>query len=365
VIRLTEVHLDAGAEDLVLGVLRSGHLAQGPMVESFEQQFAKIAGSTHGVAMSSGTTALAASFQALGLGPGDEVVTTPFTFVATLNAIIGVGATVRLVDIDPLDFTIDPDHVAAAVTARTRAIVPVHLYGYPADMGRLARIAGDAGVVLVEDAAQAHGARVDGRPVGSWGAGVFSFYATKNMTTGEGGMVTTDDDALADRLRLLRNQGMRARYQYEMVGTNYRMTDIQAAIGLSQLPFLDEWTERRRANAAALTEALADVEGLDLPREAGGRQHVYHQYTIRVRDDASLDRDGLAAALHDAGVESGIYYPRMAHDYECFRVHPLVQPGSVPNAAQAARQVLSLPVHQWLGPEDVAQVGKAVRSALQ
>jgi dTDP-4-amino-4,6-dideoxygalactose transaminase len=363
-IRLTEVRLDEEAERKVLEVLRSGHLAQGPMVAAFESGFAAVAGTAHAVATTSGTSALVACVQALDLGPGDEIITTPFTFVATINAVLEAGASVRLVDILPGDFTIDPDRVAAALTPRTRAVIPVHLYGYPADMGRLAPLAADAGVAIIEDAAQAHGARVGGRPVGSWGLGVFSFYATKNMTTGEGGMVTTDDDALADRLRLLRNQGMRARYQYEIAGHNYRMTDLQAAIGLAQLAHLEEWTNRRRANAALLTEALRGTDGIDLPGEADDRHHVYHQYTIRVRDDAPLGRDALAARLRELGVETGIYYPHVAHDYDCFRDHPLVHAEPVPHAHEAADRVLSLPVHQWLVPAHVEQVAESVRTAL-
>jgi len=303
--------------------------------------------------------------QALELKPHDEVITTPFTFVATLNAILEAGARVRLVDINPIDFTIDPEEVAAAITPATKAIIPVHLYGYPADMGRLEKIARDARVTLIEDAAQAHGAHIGSRAVGSWGMGVFSFYATKNITTGEGGMITTDDDALADRLRLLRNQGMRTRYEYEIVGHNYRMTDLQAAIGLSQIPHLEEWTNRRRSNAAVLSKALQDTKGIDLPTEAGSRHHVFHQFTIRVRDEASLDRDSLAAALRICGVETGVYYPRVVSEYECFRNHPLVRSSPVPHAVQAARQVLSLPVHQWLSSGDLETVAISVKNALR
>jgi perosamine synthetase len=363
-IRITEVRLNEEAERLVSMVLRSGHLAQGPMVASLEREFAGIAGTTHAVATSSGTSALVACLQALALGPGDEVITTPFTFVATLNAILEAGATVRLVDIDPISFTIDPEQVASTITPATKAIIPVHLYGYPADMDRLERVAHNAGVTLIEDAAQAHGARIDSRSVGSWGMGVFSFYATKSITTGEGGMITTNDDMVADRLRLLRNQGMRARYDYEVVGHNYRMTDVQAAIGLSQLPLLEEWTNRRRSNASILTESLRGTQGIDLPVETGTRRHAFHQFTIRVRDNASLDRNGLAAALRDRGVETGIYYPRAAHDYECFRRHPLVIPSDVPQALRAAREVLSLPVHQWLSTGDLERIAESVKSSL-
>ena len=331
-IRLTEVRLDEEAERLVLDVLRSGRLAQGPKVAEFEETFARIAGTAHAVAVSSGTTALVAAIQALDLQPGDEVITTPFTFVATLNAILEAGAVARLVDIDPRDFTIDPECVAEAIGPATRAIMPVHLYGYPADMAKLAALSEAAGVPIIEDAAQAHGASVRGRSVGSWGMGAFSFYATKNVTTGEGGIITTDDDAIAERIRLLRNQGMRARYEYVIPGHNYRMTELQAAVGLSQLPHLGRWTERRRAHADKLRHALSGVVGLDLPSEADGRSHVYHQFTVRIGGEAAVDRDAAAAALLEAGIETGVYYPKLTHDYDCYRNHPQVAVSSVTHA---------------------------------
>jgi dTDP-4-amino-4,6-dideoxygalactose transaminase len=363
-IKLTEVRLDEEAERQVLDVVRSGRLAQGPKVAEFETTFAGIAGTEHAVAVSSGTTALVAAIQALDLRPGDEVITTPFTFVATLNAILEAGAVARLVDIDPHDFTIDPQCVAEAIGPATRAIMPVHLYGYPADMTTLAPLSEAAGIPIIEDAAQAHGASIDGRPVGSWGMGAFSFYATKNVTTGEGGIITTDDDALADRIRLLRNQGMRARYEYVIPGHNYRMTELQAAVGLSQLPHLDRWTSLRRDHAHRLRAALSGVEGLELPGEAGGRSHVYHQFTVRIGSAAAIDRDACAAALLEAGIETGVYYPKLTNDYDCYRDHPQVSVGDVTHASAAAREVLSLPVHQWLESGDVDQVAAAVVDVL-
>ncbi len=243
----------------------------------------------HAVAVTNGTIALVAAMQALGLEPGDEVVTSPFTFVATLNAILECGAVARFADIDPRTFTVDADAVADAITPRTRALMPVHIYGQAADMARIAPLAADRGLVVVEDAAQAHGATVDGRAVGSFGVGCFSFYATKNVTSGEGGMITTDDDLLADTLRVLRNEGMRARYEYERAGHNYRLTDVQAAIAIPQLAHLAESNERRRANAARLDEGLAGIPGLLTPLVAPGRTHVFHQYTVRVTPDVSSE----------------------------------------------------------------------------
>ncbi len=360
---VTAVRLGQEEEQLVLSVLRSGHLAQGPMVERLEAQFRELTGTAHAVAVDNGTTALVAAFQAVGLQPGDEVVTSPFTFVATVNAALEAGAIVRFADIGLDDFALSPSLVEGCITGRTRALVPVHLYGQAADMTALAPLAARHGLAVVEDAAQAHGATIGGRPVGSFGVGCFSLYATKNVTTGEGGMITTDDDGLADRLRLLRNQGMRARYEYELAGHNYRMTDLQAAVGIPQMARLDELTERRRANAAALTEGLADLDGLVVPREMAGRRHVYHQYTVRVTADAPLDRDALAKALAGAGVGSGVYYPRAVYDYDCYRGHPGVVVDHCPGAEAAAREVLSLPVHPHLTSVDVERVIAAVRRA--
>ena len=246
------------AEPLVLEVLRSGALAQGPVVERLERAFAEVVGVRHAVAVNNGTTALVAALQVLGLRPGDEVVTSPFTFAATLNAILEAGATARFADIDEADFAIDPAAVEAVVGDRTAVLMPVHLYGQTADMGPLTAIARRHGLHVVEDAAQAHGAAYEGRGAGSFGLGCFSFYATKNLTTGEGGMITTSDDALADRLRVLRNQGMRERYRYELAGHNYRMTDLHAAVGLPQVARTAEQTPAL-AQLVAMREELRSL----------------------------------------------------------------------------------------------------------
>jgi len=363
-IPISAVEIDDEAERLVLEVLRSGRLAQGPMVERFEAEFARLCGVAHAVAVANGTVSLVAALQALRIGDGDEVVTSPFTFVATLNAILEAGATVRFADIELDTFTLEPEAVAAACTARTRALMPVHLYGQPASMDALAPLAEGRGLALVEDAAQAHGAAVGSRRVGSYGIGSFSFYATKNITTGEGGMVTTDDDAIADRLRLLRNQGMRARYQYEIAGHNYRMTEVQAAIGIPQLARVDALIERRRHNAARLEAGLAGIEGLVTPGVVPGRTHVWHQYTVRITADARLSRDGFVTALTERGIGCGVYYPALVFDHECYRGHPGVVSGSFPNATQATAQVVSLPVHPLLRESEVDQIVTTVRELL-
>ena len=363
-ISISGVHVDEETERLVLDVLRSGHIAQGPMVARLEREFATLCGVPHAIAVTNGTVALVAALQALGVGPGDEVVTSPFTFVATLNAILGCGAVARFADIDPRTFTVDPAAVADAITPRTRVLMPVHLYGQAADMAHIAPLAADRGLAVVEDAAQAHGATVDGRAVGSFGLGCFSLYGTKNVTSGEGGMITTDDDVLADTLRVLRNEGMRARYQYERVGYNYRLTDVQAAIAIPQLAHLADSNERRRHNAASLDRGLADIPGLRTPLVASGHNHVFHQYTVRVTRDSRLDRDELARHLAENGIETGIYYPRVVHDYDCYRTHPGVVATPVPQAVRAAREVLSLPVHPHLSSNDVDRVVDVVRRAL-
>ena len=363
-IPISTVVLGEEEERLVLQVLRSGQLAQGPVVAELERRFAEVVGVKHAVAVNNGTTALVAALQALGVGPGDEVVTAPFTFVATLNAILQTGATARFADIGA-DFTLDPASVEQRVTGRTRVLMPVHLYGLPADMSALDPIVREHGLGLVEDAAQAHGARVAGRGAGSFGIGCFSFYATKNLTTGEGGIVTTDDDAVADRLRLLRNHGMRQRYQYELAGHNYRLTDLQAAVALPQLDRLAKSTDARRRNAARLLAGLSGIQGLVLPSTPPDREHVWHQFTVRVTAESGSTRDELAAGLAEQGVGSGIYYPRLVHDYGCYATDPRVVVEPTPVAEQAAREVLSLPVHPALSEADVEEVVAAVRTVLE
>lgn len=363
-IPISSVRIGAEEEALVLEVLRSGHLVQGPKVEALEDEFRALCGTAHAVAVSSGTTALVAALAALDVGPGDEVVTAPFTFAATLNAILEVGATATFADIDPRDFTMRPDSLAGVVTERTRAVMPVHLYGQPADMDAIGALAAEVGAHVVEDAAQAHGARVGDTPVGSFGVGCFSLYATKNVTTGEGGMVTTDDDRVAEQVRILRNQGMRARYEYLRPGHNWRLTDLQAAVGIPQMRRLADLTAARRRNAELLDEALHGVAGLVLPYRAPGRTHVFHQYTVRITPEAPCSRDALAARLAEDGIGSGVYYPRLVHEYDCYRGRPDVVAGVTPEAARVAAEVLSLPVHPGLDRADVERIADAVRRAL-
>jgi perosamine synthetase len=357
--------VDVGQEEIdgVAEVLRSGMLAQGPRVAELESAFAEIHGVAHAVAVNNGTTALVAAMQALDVRPGDEVVTTPFSFIATLNAILEAGGRARFADIGP-DYNLDPAAIEPLLNDRTRVVLPVHLYGLMADMDPIMEVAGRRGVAVVEDAAQSVGAGYRGRAAGSFGVGTFSLYGTKNVTCGEGGIVTTGDGRIADRLRLLRNQGMRARYQYEIAGHNYRLTDLHAAVVLPQLRRLKTIKEARQANARALNAGLAGVPGLLLPPVPEDREHVWHQYTVRVTPDAAIDRDALSARLTEAGIGNGFFYPRLMHDYDCYRDHPLVAHDETPYAEQVAREVLSLPVHPGLSPADVERIVDGVRSAL-
>jgi dTDP-4-amino-4,6-dideoxygalactose transaminase len=360
-ITISAVNIDEEAEQLVLDVIRSGHLAQGPMVEKLETEFSRVCAVPHAIAVNSGTTALVAALQALGIGPGDEVITSPFTFVATVNAVLEAGATARFADIDRDSFTISPEEIRLHLSDRTRVVLPVHLYGHPADMARIASVIGSNGPAVVEDAAQALGATTGGRPVGSFGIGCFSLYATKNVTTGEGGVITTADDEVADRLRLLRNQGMHDRYEYELPGHNYRLTDLQAALGLPQMRRLSELSETRRAHAARLTEGLSGVPGIVTPRVDDGVDHVFHQYTVRVTAEARLQRDALSRALMEEGIGSAVFYPKPVHAYACYRDHPRVHVEPTPVADQAASEVLSLPVHPLLSEHDVDRIIGTVR----
>jgi dTDP-4-amino-4,6-dideoxygalactose transaminase len=354
VIPIARPQLGEEEKQRVWEAMASGSLAQGPRVREFEDEFSAFIGAGHAVATSSGTTALHLALLGHGIGTGDEVITVPFTFIASANSVLYTGARPVFVDVDERDFTMDVDAVEAAVTTRTKAIMPVSLYGQPADMPAIAGIAERHGLALVEDACQAHGAAVDGRRSGTWGAGTFSFYPTKNMTTGEGGMLTTDDGELAARVRLLREHGMKVRYHHDIVGYNFRMTDIAAAIGLAQLPKLPGANDRRRAIAARYD---AELRGVITPFVRPGVTHVYHQYTILVRE-----RDAFAEKLRERGVGSAIYYPIPVH-----RQKPFLALGfggeSLPVTDRLTEQVLSIPVHPSLTDDEVAIVIEAVNEA--
>ncbi|MFJ4166464.1 DegT/DnrJ/EryC1/StrS family aminotransferase [Microbacterium sp. NPDC089698] len=337
-------------------VLRSGMVAQGPEVAAFEAEFsAHFVQGRPAVAVNSGTAGLHLGLLAAGVGPGDEVIVPSFTFAATGNSVALTGATPVFVDIEPDTFTLDPDAVAAAVTSKTRGVLPVHLYGHPARMRELEALAAEKGIALYEDAAQAHGAALDGRPVGTFGEfAMFSLYPTKNMTSGEGGMVSTATAEIARMVKLLRNQGMERQYENEVIGFNARMTDIHAAIGRVQLTKVDAWTRTRQDNAAFLD---ANLRGVVVPPVADGAVHVYHQYTVRVPED----RDGFVKALKEEhNVGAGVYYPIPNH-----RLPSLAHfaPGvELPETERAAREVVSLPVHPSLSQNDLERIVAAVNA---
>ncbi|MCL4552987.1 MAG: DegT/DnrJ/EryC1/StrS family aminotransferase [Candidatus Marsarchaeota archaeon] len=341
-------------KEAAIAVLSSGQLAQGPVVQEFEARFAAMCGVRYAVATSSGTTALHLALLSHGIGVGDEVVTTPFSFVATGNAITYTGAKPVFVDIDSDTYNIDPDLIEEKISPKTRAILPVHLYGHPADMDRIMEIAARHDLVVVEDACQAHGASARGRKVGAFGTGAFSFYPTKNMTTLEGGMITTDDAEVAKTARMLREHGAEERYRHEKLGFNFRMTDLQAAIGLVQLDRLPEFNQKRIENARYLSEHLMNLGTLRTPVVRSDCVHVFHQYTIRV----GSNRAALVDELRSRGVATAIYYPTPIHQQPLYR--GLGHDEHLPVAEKAAQEVLSLPVHPALTPEDLEAIVREV-----
>ena len=364
-IPISTVRIDEEIEAGVLEVLRSGMIAQGPRVAELETLFAGISGVKHAVAVNNGTTALVAVFKMLDVLKNSVVITSPFTFVATLNAAIEAGFRVRFADVDEETFNITAESVATVNPAGVSTVMPVHLYGQCADMTSITALASKNSWAIVEDAAQAHGAKHGNAAAGSFGAGCFSFYATKNITTGEGGIITTNDDALADRLRVYRNQGMRQRYQYEMAGTNYRMTDVQAAIGIPQLKRIETINAMRQNNAKILNQLLEDVAEIATPVTAPENSHVWHQYTIRVLEGSVRNRDAVIEQLTDKGIGCGIYYPKLAHDYDCFRGNPAIEQTETPIASRLVSEVISLPVHQYLSEKDIETIAMEVRAAVQ
>ncbi len=338
----------------VLEVLDSGILAQGPRVRAFEEAFAAMCGVKYAVATSSGTTALHAALLAHGLGPGDEVITSPFTFIASANSVLYTGARPVFVDVRPDTFNLDPDLIEAAVTPRTKAILPVHLFGLCCDMDPILAIAAKHGLAVIEDACQSHGARYHGRRAGSFGTGTFSLYPTKNITSAEGGMITTDDEQIAEKCRVIRQHGMRRRYYHDELGFNFRMTDLHAAVGLAQLGKLERFNRARQENARYLSQRL---EGVIVPAIPEGCEHVFHQYTVRVEGEGR--RDALRAFLQAHGVGAEIYYPVPVHRQALY-ANELGYAQSLPVAERLAGEVLSLPVHPALSPADLETIIQAV-----
>jgi dTDP-4-amino-4,6-dideoxygalactose transaminase len=389
-IKLAQPIIEEDEKRAVIEALESGQLAQGPRVAAFERAFAEYIGTRHAVAVNSGTAALHVALVAHGIAvqpvgadggasastqPGaavplktadvPEVIVPAFSFAATANVVLQASARPVFVDVREDDFNIDLKQIEAAITARTRAVIAVQLYGLPCDIEAIAALCERRGIVVIEDAAQAVGATCGLKRAGAFGTGCFSFYATKNLQTGEGGMITTDDDAVAERARLLRSQGERTRYVTEELGYNYRMTEPAAALGLAQMPKIEARNEQRRRNAARLNKLLAPLEDagtLALPREFARCTHVWHQYTVRVCAGRDA-RDALQASLRERGIESAVFYPTPIHRQPLY-----VRLGygeiDLPVAQRLSDEVLSLPVHSALSDDDLEAIGSAVASAL-
>jgi perosamine synthetase len=340
-------------EKAILEVIASGQLVQGPRVREFEERFAEYCGVSHAVATSSGTTALHIAVLAHQVGPSDEVITSPFSFIASANCALYVGARPVFVDIEPDYFTIDPTKVEERITEKTKAIIPIHLYGQPCEMDAIVEIARKHHLAIIEDACQAHGAKYKGHSIGSFGTACYSLYATKNITTIEGGMILTNDLQIAERARLLRNHGSPRTYEHVILGYNMRMTDLAAAIGLVQLKNLDEWNSIRCEHAAFLSSNLSKIKGVVTPKVRDHSEHVFHQYTIRIGD-----RDNSAQKLREKGVGVGIHYPTPIHKQPLYK--ELGYTDVLPEAETASREVLSLPVHPSLTQEDLEFIVQAV-----
>lgn len=351
----------------ILAVLKSGYYIGGPVVSEFEQQFAEYVGTSHAIGCNSGTDALYLAILALEIGPGDEVITPSFTFFATAEMVSQTGATPVFVDIDPLTFNLDPHKLEAAITSKTKAIIPVHLFGQAVDMTTVMAIAEKHHLFVIEDCAQATGAKWQDKQVGSWGhINAFSFFPTKNLGgCGDGGAVTTNDPVLADKVRMLKEHGSRQRYFHEAIGINSRLDALQAAILQIKLRYLDEWNQQRRQAAQLYTELLTPIPHLILPTEIDGGEHVWNQYTIRIQnnDSQGISRNAVREKLQESGVISMIYYPIPLHLQVVYQNlgYPL---GSFPQTEAIAEQVLSLPMFPGINIEEQKQVAYALKETL-
>jgi perosamine synthetase len=358
VIPISKPQIGTEEKAAVMAVMDSGIIASGPVTEAFEKEFAAFTGARHAFAVCNGTAALHVAFLGAGLKPGDEVLTTPFTFVASLNSILFAGGVPKLVDVDPATFNLDARQLAKAITPKTKAILPVHLYGLACDMDPILEMARDHGLAVIEDAAQSHGAAYRGKQVGTLGdAGCFSMYPTKNMAMNEGGMVTTNRDDVAELVKSIRNHGRGlatlGTYDHVRAGHNFRSNDIASAIGRVQLRRLPEFNRIRRANAKRLSEALAGHPDLVPPTVPEGREHVWHQFTVR-----SKAREAFVAHMKAKGVGTGIYYPKVAYDYP--HLAPFRSECTV--AERLVKEVASLPVHPGLREEDLVTIETALRA---
>lgn len=357
-INMAKPQIGPDEKQAVMEVLDSGIIAQGPRTKAFEDAFAVMCGTKYAVATSSGTTALHVAMLAHKISEGDEVITSAFTFIASANSVLYVGARPVFVDIDPRTFNLDVTQIEAVITPKTKAILPVHLFGLSCEMAAIEAIAKKHNLVIIEDACQSHGGTYQGKKLGSFGTGTFSLYPTKNITSGEGGMITTNSDEINEHCRVIRNHGMRRRYYHDELGYNLRMTDIHAAIGLAQIAKLDKFNQKRRENAAFYNNHL---HGVTVPFVPEGIEHVYHQYTIRVSNGK---RDALRTFLLENEIGSEVYYPVPIHK-QSFYVTDLGYKNSLPETEKAAEEVLSLPVHPGLTQADLKKVAAKVNEFIQ
>ena len=355
-IPLSKMYVDDQIREAVLKVLNSGRYISGQNLKSFEEEFADSCNTGYAVAVSSGTSAILLSLMALGIGKGDEVIVPPFTFIATATPIKFVGATITYADIDPETYTIDPADVGRKISPRTKAIIPVHLFGHPCDMDSICELAKEHNLYVIEDACQSHGATYKGRKTGSLSdVACFSFYPSKNMTVlGDGGMITTNDEKLAQKVRMLRDHGRTQKYVHELLGLNCRLSEISAAIGREQLKHLGKWNGRRREIAAQYNDRLHN-SGVTIPVEREWAEHVYHMYVIRVKQ-----RDELASYLKEKGIETGIHYPIPLHRQPCIKSDV-----RLPITERYVDEVLSLPMHPQLSDKEVERVALEVRNFVE
>jgi len=358
-----------GEEEIqaVIKVLRSGILTEksgcGPFASKFEKAFANYVGSKYAISFNNGTSALHAALIAAGVGPKDEVIVPSFTFVATAEVVVLAGARPVFVDIDPKTYCMNPEEVKNAINRRTKAMIPVHLYGHPCDMNPLIECAREHGIVVIEDAAQAHGAEYKGKKAGVLGdLACFSFYATKNMTTGEGGMITTNSEELTEKVRLIRSHGEKKPYETVMIGHNYRLPEIEAAIGIVQLGKLPKFLEARRKNAIFLVKELLSVESLQMPIEHDECKHSWYLFTIRLKDANSKIRNKMVKKLHEEHVGAAVYYPIPIHKMSYY--HELLGKVNLPETEEAAQQVISLPVHPAIQEVELDHIASAVKKVV-
>lgn len=363
-IHIAQPIFDKKEIDAIIKTLQSGIVAQGPRVLEFEKKFAQYCGTKYAVVTNSGTAALHTALYACGIKEGDEVITTPFTFVATVNAILQQGAKPVFCDIDATTFNIDPTKIEQKITVRTKAILPVDIFGHPYDIKAVRKIAKKHKLKIIEDACQAHGAKFQNKKAGTFGdIGCFSFYATKNITTGEGGIITTDKEEYAEKARMFRHHGQsqKIRYQYFDVGYNYRMTDIAAAIGLIQIKKLNAFNQKRINNAKLLSKGLRGIKGIITPKVKDGYHHVFHQYTIRITNEFKISREQLSKYLLEKSVGNAVFYPNPLH-LSSHIIKITGKPEILPIAEKTAQEVLSLPVHPSVSKKDIKHIINTIKS---